>query len=70
METHSSIIAEKIPWTEGPGRLHFTSHKESDITERLSTRTHTHTHTHTHNLDSSLIHAAFLMMYSEYKLNK
>ena len=43
METHSSIIAEKIPWTEGPGRLHFTSHKESDTTERLSTHTHTQT---------------------------
>ena len=24
MATHSSILAWKIPWTEGPGRLQFT----------------------------------------------
>ena len=40
MATHSSILAWRIPWTEGPGR----SHKESNMTEQL---TYTHT-THTH----------------------
>ena len=23
METHSSVLARKIPWTEGPGGLQF-----------------------------------------------
>ena len=32
METHSSILAWKIPWTEEPGRLQS---KESDMTEQL-----------------------------------
>ena len=31
METHSSILAWKIPWTEEPGRL--LSMKESDMTD-------------------------------------
>ena len=26
--THSSILAWRIPWTEEPGRLTFTSHNE------------------------------------------
>ena len=33
MATHSSIIAWRIPWTEEPGGLQFTGHKESDKTE-------------------------------------
>ena len=37
--THSSILAWKIPWTEGPGGL------QSDMTEQLSAHTCTHTHT-------------------------
>ena len=45
METHSSILAWRIPWTEEPGGLQSGGHKESDPTEVL---THTHTHTHTH----------------------
>ena len=32
METHSSILAWKIPWTKEPGGQ---SHKESHTTERL-----------------------------------
>ena len=28
MATHSSIIAWRIPWTEEPGGLQFTGHKE------------------------------------------
>ena len=40
MATHFSILAWKIPWTvHGVAK----SHKESDMTERL---THTHIHTH------------------------
>ena len=34
METHSSILAWKIPWTEKPGGLYSPEgHKESDMTE-------------------------------------
>ena len=33
METHSSILAGKIPWTEGPGRL---QPKGSPSQKRLS----------------------------------
>ena len=32
---HSSILAWRIPWTEEPGGLQSTGHKESDTTERL-----------------------------------
>ena len=38
METHSSILAWRIPWTEEPSRLESWGHKESD------TANHTHTH--------------------------
>ena len=46
--THSSILAGKIPWTEGPGGLQSmglqrVGHDWSDWA-----RVHTHTHTHTH----------------------
>ena len=30
MAAHSSILAEKIPWTEKPGRYSPWGHKESD----------------------------------------
>ena len=36
METHSSIFAWRIPWTEGPGGLHPWGCKESDKTEQLT----------------------------------
>ena len=32
---HSSIFAWRIPWTEEPGGLQSTGHKESDTTKRL-----------------------------------
>ena len=35
MATHSSILAWEVPWTEEPGGLLSTGHKESDITWRL-----------------------------------
>ena len=35
METHSSTLAWKIPWTEEPGRLQSMGSQESDTTERL-----------------------------------
>ena len=38
MATHSSILAEKIPWTEEPFRLQSVSHKELDTTEHTHTR--------------------------------
>ena len=33
MATHSSIVAQRIPWTEEPGRLQSIGCKESDRTE-------------------------------------
>ena len=41
METHSSVLAWRIPWTEEPGRLHSAwGRKELDMTERLSIAYH------------------------------
>ena len=31
-DTHSSVLAWRIPWTEEPGRLQSMGHKESDTT--------------------------------------
>ena len=39
MATHSSILAWRIPWTEGLGGYSPRGCKESDMTEGLSTRT-------------------------------
>ena len=39
--THSSVLAWRILWTEGPGGLWSMGCKESDTTEQL---THTQTH--------------------------
>ena len=36
IETHSSILAWKILWTEEPGGLQSMGHKELDTTERQS----------------------------------
>ena len=36
METHSSILAWELPWTEKPGGLQFMGSQESDTTERLN----------------------------------
>ena len=48
METHSSILAWRIPWTEKPGGLSNPwGCKESDTTEWL---THTRAHAHTHKI--------------------
>ena len=33
MATHSSILAQRIPWTKEPGRLQPQGCKESDTTE-------------------------------------
>ena len=33
MATHSSILAWRIPWTEGPGELQSMGLQESDMTE-------------------------------------
>ena len=40
MATHSSILAWRIPRTEEPGGLQSRGHRESDVTERLSTAQH------------------------------
>ena len=36
METYSSILAWKIPWTKEPGGLQSTGHQELDTTEQLT----------------------------------
>ena len=36
MATHSSILAWEIPWTEEPGGLQSTGHKELDSTKQLT----------------------------------
>ena len=33
MAPHSSTLAQKIPWTEEPGRLQPRGREESDMTE-------------------------------------
>ena len=38
MATHCCNLAWEIPWTEEPGRLQSTGHKELDTTEQLSTQ--------------------------------
>ena len=40
MAPHSGILARGIPRTEEPGSLQTTGHKESDMTEQLSTEKH------------------------------
>ena len=40
MATHSSVLAWRIPWTEGPGGYSPRGCKELDVTQRLSTRVH------------------------------
>ena len=47
MDTHSAILACKVPWTEEPGGYSLWCRKESDMTER------THTHTHTQRIVST-----------------
>ena len=39
MAIHSSILAWRIPWTEGPRRLQSALAKELDTTERLNSNT-------------------------------
>ena len=36
MATHSSILVWRIPWTEEPDGLQFTSHKELNMIEQLT----------------------------------
>ena len=39
METHSSILAWKVPWTEEPGGLQSTGCKDLDMTEHTQLTT-------------------------------
>ena len=39
-QTHSSVLAWEIPWTEEPGRLQSTGRRESDTAERLTLSHH------------------------------
>ena len=36
MTTHSSILAQRIPWTEEPGGCSPWGHQEPDTTEQLT----------------------------------
>ena len=38
MTTRSSIVGWNILWSEEPNGLQYKGHKESDVTEQLSTR--------------------------------
>ena len=40
METHSSILAWRIPWTEAAGWLQSMGRQESDMTELLTHTVH------------------------------
>ena len=42
MATHSRSFSWRIPWTEKPGRLSPWGHKESDMTEQLTTQKYIH----------------------------
>ena len=57
-QTHSSILAWRIPWTEEPGGLQSMGLSQT----QLNNWTHTHTHTHTHTLPNSMLLA--LMAFS------
>ena len=61
MTTHSSILAWRIPWTEEPGGLQSTGHKETDMTERL----------HFHfSLSSFLLKMALILQFFPYEKRK
>ena len=59
MTTHHSILVDRIPWTEEPGRLPSMGSQRvgHDQVTNTHTNTHTHTHTHTHKLYEHLEHA-------------
>ena len=56
METHSSILAWRIPWTEELGGLQSTGRKELDMTERLHSLTHNHS---VHDVNAQIGKACF-----------
>ena len=45
MATHFSILAQRIQWTEEPGRLESLGCKVSDMTKRLKVSLFTQDHT-------------------------
>ena len=47
METHSSILVWRIPWSEEPGGLLFIGLQKSDMTEATYTHTCIHNYNHT-----------------------
>ena len=48
MATHSSILAWRIPWTEGAWQatVYRVAKRHDYVIEHAYMRTHTHTHTH------------------------
>ena len=53
MATHSSILAWRITWTEGPGGLQSMGLQRVGHDWATNMHAHTHTHTHTHAYFSS-----------------
>ena len=50
MATHSSVLTQKIPWTEKPGRLQsMGSERAGHNLAHLRAHACAHTHTHTHS---------------------
>ena len=66
MATHSSVLAWRILWTEGPGGLQSMGCKESDTTEQL---THTQTHPGFSSSDG-FIFSFFILLFSSEKKKK
>ena len=66
--THSSILAWRIPWTEGPGGLQSMGLQR--VRYDWVTNTHTHTHTHFNNYMWLLSQKLLYISLSSLKLNR
>ena len=66
MATHSSVVAWRIPWREGPGGLQSMESQRVGHSCAANTFTfiHTHTHTHTHTDICVCIYHIFLSQLS------
>ena len=59
IETHSTILTWRIPWTGGPRIPTVHRVTVSDTTEATQHLVHTHAHTHTFLLDSTVLMKVF-----------
>ena len=65
--THSSILAWRIPWTEEPGGLQSTGLQESDTTRRLNNHRHGFLKKKVHSL-SNLISSSNQLQENNFKI--